>query len=359
MHDVPLTYDECRTRFRSAAAAAGLAVHADPIDERGPAGQELTIDSVRIGSERPERMLVVLGGVHGVEGFISSAVQCDLIDRVGTDGLPTGLGLLVVHAVNPWGMAWSRRQNESNVDLNRNWFRDRLDPPHNDAYDELHPVACPDGDELPSVDELVVAAETWVATRGLDWVRNGITMGQYRHPDGLHFGGDRTEASNRIVESLVAEFDGVPEGLVLDLHTGHGPRGEVTLLSDQPPGSAQHQFFAEHLGRFRTEATVDNPEATTGAKYGQIANGIRELLGPDGWFATSVEFGTTEDLEQLAATYLESWVHRHGDRSDPVHAEVIERYRRCFTPDDPGWAATCRADGARLMDDALSALDRR
>ncbi len=154
----------------------------------------------------------------------------------------------------------------------------------------------------------------------------------------------------------MAELHGVPEGLVLDLHTGHGPRAEVTLLSDQPPGSAQHEFFTHHFATFRTEATVDNPDATTGAKYGQIANGIRELLGPEGWCSTSAEFGTTEDLEQLAATYTESWVHRHGDREDPAHAEVVWRYRSCFTPDDPEWAATCRRAGAELMDDALTAL---
>jgi predicted deacylase len=353
---LPLTYDECRARFRHAATGAGLAVRADAIAAPGPDGQRLTVDSVRLGPARPERMLIVLGGVHGVEGFIASTVQCDLLDRLAGEPLPEGLGVLIVHGVNPWGMAWWRRQNESNVDLNRNWHRDRTAPPPNDAYDELHPIACPDTDQLPSVDDLVVTAGEWVATRGLDWVRDGITRGQYRHPDGLHYGGARTEASNLIVESLVAELSGVPEGLVLDLHTGHGPRGALTLLSDQPPGSAQHEFFTRHFARFHTEATVDNPDATTGAKYGQIANGIRELLGPDGWCSTAAEFGTTEDMEQLAATYTESWVHRHGDRHEPAHAEVVWRYRCCFTPDDPEWASTCRRAGAELMNDALTAL---
>ncbi|MCB0961778.1 MAG: DUF2817 domain-containing protein, partial [Acidimicrobiales bacterium] len=37
-----------------------------------------------------------------------------------------------------------------NIDLNRNWGRDRTDPRHNDAYDQLHPLACPDTDDPPS-----------------------------------------------------------------------------------------------------------------------------------------------------------------------------------------------------------------
>jgi len=353
---LPLTYDECRARFRRAADVAGLDVRSDPIQARGPDGQLLTVDSVRVGADHPTRVLVVLGGVHGVEGFIASAIQRDFLGRLAGEWLPSGLAVLVVHAINPWGMAWWRRQNESNVDLNRNWHRDQVPPPTNDAYDELHAIACPDTDELPAVEQLMVSAGEWVEAHGREWVRDGITLGQYRHPDGLHYGGARTEESNRIVEALVADLVGADDGLVVDLHTGHGPRGEVTLLSDEPPGSAQDTFFSRHLAPFRVEATVGNPGATTGAKYGQIANGLRDLIGADRCWSTSAEFGTTADLEQLAATYEESWVHRHGDRSDPRHAEVVWRYRCCFTPDDAEWTATCRAAGAALLDAALVAI---
>lgn len=353
---LPLTYDECRARFRRAAGTAGLEVRSDEIDARGPEGQVLTIDSVRIGPAAPRRALVVLSGVHGVEGFIGSAVQCDLLERLGERRLPDDLALLVVHAVNPWGMAWWRRQNESNVDLNRNWRRDDLEPVHNDAYDELHPLACPDTADLPSVEDLVVTAGEWVDRKGLDWVREGITRGQYRHPDGLHYGGTRTERSNLVLEELVGDLVGVSTALVLDLHTGHGPHGELTLLSDQPPGSAQDRWFREDMAWERVEATVDNPDATTGVKSGQIGNGIRELLGAERSAATAAEFGTTPDMEQLVATYLESWVHRRGDRSDPVHAAIVWQYRCCFTPDDPSWAAACRRSGTALVDRGLDAL---
>lgn len=355
---LPLTYDECRARFRRAAAAAGLAVRSHPIGARGPEGQSLTLDSVLVGPASPERALVVLSGVHGVEGFIGSAVQCGFLGRLAATPPPPGAAVLVVHAVNPWGMAWWRRQNESNVDLNRNWGRDDGVPAQNDAYDELHHLACPDTDSLPAVDDLVATALEWVDRRGMEWVRDGITRGQYRHPDGLHYGGDRTEASTRIVADLVAPLLGVGRALVVDLHTGHGPRGRVTLLSDQPPGSDQDRVLrrlAAGVEGVEVEATVGNPDATTGVKSGQIGNGIRDLLGADRCAATSAEFGTTDDLAQLAATYQESWVHRRGDRSDPAHAAVVWAYRCCFTPDDPAWEDACLAAGADLLDRALGA----
>ena len=353
---LPLTYDECRARFRRAATEAGLAVESQAIEDRGPDGQVLTVDAVRLGPQRPRRALTLLSGVHGVEGFAPSTLQADLLDRLDPARLPDDLGVLVVHAVNPWGMAWWRRQNEHNVDLNRNWRRSEVEPVHNDAYDELHHLACPDTPALPSVDDLLVDAMALVAEHGLEWVRDAITTGQYRHPDGLHYGGAETEPSNRIVQDLVARhLIGVEWALTLDLHTGHGPSGEITLLSDQPPGSPQDAVLAEVAGDVgRVEATTGNPAATTGVKSGQIGNGIGALLDGAEHHASSVELGTAPDEEQLAATYLESWVHRHGDRDDPEHAAVAWRYRCCFTPDDPGWEATVLAGGRRLLDRAVA-----
>jgi hypothetical protein len=354
---LPLTYDECRARFRRAATDAGVALRTHQLAVRGPQEQVLSIDAAWVGPARPERALVVLSGVHGVEGFLPSVLQSDLLARLEPSRWPAGTGVLLVHAVNPWGMAWWRRQNESNVDLNRNWRRDDVDPLHNDAYDELHPIACPDTEELPSVEDMLLEAATLVADRGLTWVRDGITRGQYRHPDGLHFGGDRTEESAHAVATLVPDvLGGVERVLVVDLHTGHGPYGEVTFLSDQPIGSPQDRFLREHFDGARVEATRDNPGATTGVKSGQIANGLGDVLPGATVHASSVEFGTAGDEEQLAVTYLESWVHRHGDASRPEHAEVRWRYRCAFTPDDPDWERTCTASGRALLTDAVDAV---
>lgn len=356
---LPLTYDECRARFRRSAAAAGIGVAAAPLAARGPDGQHLTVDSAWVGPDDAEAVLVVLSGVHGVEGFVGSTLQADLLERTEPASLPPGVAILLVHAVNPWGMAWWRRQNESNVDLNRNWRRGEVEPIHNDPYDEIHHLACPSSPDLPDVDLLLVTAAEVVAERGMTWVREAITSGQYRHPDGLHYGGAQTEASCRIVERLAAEhLVGRDRALVLDLHTGHGPRGEITLLSDAPPGSPQDGFFRHHFPDVTVEPTIGNPDATTGAKSGQIANGLRGLLPAGCCWSTSAEVGTAGDLEQLAATYRSHWVHLHGDRSVPAHAEAIWEYRCCFTPDDPDWERAALAEGRALLDRAVLAVAR-
>lgn len=356
---LPLTYDECRARFRHAVAAAALPLETFTVAAKGPEGQTLSIDATTLGPADADRLLLVTSGVHGVEGFVGSALQCDLLDRLRATGPPEGMAVLLVHAVNPWGMAWWRRENESNVDLNRNWRRSDVDPPDNDAYDELHPLACPNTATMPALDSFLATANAVVAERGLVWVRDAITVGQYRHPDGLHYGGARTEESTAVIEALATER--VTERsrlLVLDLHTGHGRRGEITLLSDRPPDDPQHRFFRASFPGLKVEATVDNPDATTGRKSGQIANGIRDLLPAGAAYSTSAEIGTANDIEQLTATYLSRWVHFHGDRTDPSHAAAIWAYRCCFTPDDRAWEQAALARGRALLDQAVAAVAR-
>ncbi|UDY37622.1 DUF2817 domain-containing protein [Dermatobacter hominis] len=357
MRRVPLSYDECRTRFRHEVARASLEVESFPIEARGPEGQELTIDVTTFGPGDASRALLVMSGVHGVEGFIGSVLQCDLIARTGPGDLPDDVDVVVVHAVNPWGMAWWRRENESNVDLNRNWRRDDGEPRQNDAYDEIHHLACPDTPTMPDVSVLGVEAAALVERHGEAWVRDAITKGQYRHPDGMHYGGIRTEESNRILEALVEErILGREHLLVLDLHTGHGPTGEITLLSDADPSTEQHRYLTERFPGATVEATVGNPDATTGTKSGQIANGIRDLMPAGTAVSTSAEIGTAPDMEQLVATYRSRWVHRHGDRSVPEHAEAIWEYRCCFAPDDREWERRAIERGADLLSAGIEAV---
>jgi octopine/nopaline transport system ATP-binding protein len=354
---LPLTYDECRALFRHAAARAGLVVDSFPIGAQGPEGQHLSIDTAVLGPGGAARLLVVLSGVHGVEGFIGSALQRELIERIEPADLPDDVAVLLIHTVNPWGMAWCRRKNESNVDLNRNWQRSDTEPDHNLAYDEVHHLACPDTPALPDVEQLLAVAAELVAERGLPWVRDAITAGQYRYPDGLHYGGEHTEESTAIVEAIARDrIADRGQVLVLDLHTGHGPRGEITLLSDAPPGHPQDDFFHSRVEGVTVEATAGNPDATTGLKSGQIANGIRAMLPEGRCWSTSAEFGTATDLEQLAATYRSHWVHLHGDRFDPAHAVAIWEYRCCFTPEDRAWERQALAAGRALLEQAVAAV---
>lgn len=353
----PLTYDECRERFRWTCRAARLTFSAHPITARGEHGQQLTIDVTSFGATDARRALVVLAGVHGDEGFSSSTLMCDAIDRWVADGSDPGLAedaaVLMVHAVNPWGMTYWRRQNESNVDLNRNWGRDdRTELPHNVGYDILHPVLVPGGDELPTPESLLDVTRALVEEHGYSWVKSAVSEGQYSHPDGLYFGGDRTEESNRILAAVVGDrLAGAEEVLVVDLHTGHGAFGTYTLLSHVTEDHPDDAWLRRVFDADRIECT-SSADATTGPKHGQIASGLGSVVPGATWRTVTMELGTISDTRMIVNERAEHWVHFHGDRSDPDHARAVWDHRCGSTPDDPEWECSARDHGVAVLDAA-------
>jgi hypothetical protein len=353
----PLTYDECRERFRWTVSAAGLRSTAHPIAARGPHGQELTIDITMFGADRPARALVVLAGVHGDEGFSSSTLMCDAIDRWVRGGADPGLAddaaVLMIHGVNPWGMAYWRRQNESNVDLNRNWGRDELEAvPANPGYVELHDALVPGGDRPPSAESLFEVTRAKIDEHDEAWVKAAVSQGQYTHPDGLYFGGDRTEESNRLLAEIVADrLRGVAEALVVDLHTGHGPFGTYTLLSDVDEGGPADRWLRQVFDADRIECTT-SVDATTPPKFGQIASGLGRLHPGATWRRVTMELGTISDVRMIVNERAEHWVHLRGDRADPEHARIVWDHRCGSTPDDPEWERTARRHGVSVLDAA-------
>jgi len=348
---IPATYQVARDAFRAAAHQHRWDAQAHPIEARGPHAEPLTVDVARRGPRRARRALVVLSGVHGVEGFIGSALQCDLIGRLGP--LATDDAVLLVHAVNPWGMAWLRRQNESNVDLNRNWARDTTDPMPNDPYDELHSLLCPATLELGEHDEFLARIGEYVGRHGIGWVSDAISAGQYTHDDGMHFGGHRTEQSTALLAQVVAdELAGAESVLVVDLHTGHGRYGTCTILTGGPVGSHNHGFLLEWF-------PPDLLEATSGTAPGRLAAGLATVLPHCTYNSATVEFGTASGTRQLLASREELWVQVHGDRSDPGQLAAVDRYHRCFSPDDEAWEQGALQQGRSVLDAALRAVFSR
>lgn len=350
---LPLTYAECRARFRRTCQETGTTFQAYPIDATGPDGGSLSVDIAQVGSPDPSRVLVVLSGVHGVEGFAGSAAQCRLLARLAGTSLPGDAAVVLVHAVNPWGMAWWRRQNESNVDLNRNWARERIVAPANPGYVELHGVLCPDDDELPTSASFLEPISSFVDQRGIQWVRHAVSAGQYTHPDGLYFGGERTEPSTRVLEQVTtARLADVTRAVLVDLHTGHGPYGEGTILCDHGDGSPQHRWLEHTFPGERVEVTGER----SAVKVGQLAHGMARLIGDGDHHSFTVEVGTVRNTRMILAERAEHWVHRRGDRTRPDHIAAVWEHRICSTPDDPDWERSALEVYDRVIDAAVASV---
>jgi hypothetical protein len=99
------TYSEAREKFLSAARVAGAVNHRYENQTKGPKGEPLSTDVGWLGPDDASKVVVIISGTHGIEGYCGSGFQVDWLASVGPSGLPAGTAALFVHAINPYGFA--------------------------------------------------------------------------------------------------------------------------------------------------------------------------------------------------------------------------------------------------------------
>jgi len=349
-------YGVARERFLRAAERRGATRWSYPIGARGPRGEELAIDVVQVGPRDPESMLVVSSGLHGVEGFAGSAIQHQLLAaQLESLDLPRDTGVLLVHALNPYGFAWTRRVNESNVDLNRNFLRHPEDhvpsPDYDLLYAAINPEALDDGAEQASRQIF----RAFAAEHGMRRLQQVMTSGQYRHPSGMQFGGAREEASNRIARRIVRERVRGRRVAWVDIHTGLGSYGDyvmLTALAAEEPGARRGRVWYGDAVQIIGDGDAVTP----------ICNGSADL-GLCGDFAPECaptffvqEFGTYDTSRVFRAMRADNWLEHHGgaetDQAQTIKQELLEVFR----PADAAWQGAILAGGARVLQQARDGL---
>ena len=120
-------YNEASSRFREQISNLKIlghnVVHEQlKLDHCGPFSEQLIIDIAIVGSIKSEKIFLYTSGIHGVEGFAGSAIQLSVLDLISNETPFDTHSIIFIHIINPYGMAWLRRVNENNVDLNRNFL---------------------------------------------------------------------------------------------------------------------------------------------------------------------------------------------------------------------------------------------
>lgn len=344
-------YARARERFRAAAEARGARVESHVLARRGRAGEELAVDAAWLGPEAPARALVVSSGIHGAEGFAGSAIQHRLLAEQW-DGLalPADTGLLVVHALNPFGFSHGRRVNESNVDLNRNFVAHPDGHEPNPLYERLHPVVNPERLDDESERALGEALAEFVREHGFPTLQEVLTRGQYVHPEGVQFGGARDEASNRVVRALARSATrGARRVAWVDLHTGLGPWGEVEMIFEVEPDHPWYRRGRAWYGEAARSTLAG--ESVSAPLCGVLELGLADAFDPEVELTPcAAEFGTYEPVRVFRAMRADNWLHQHGDPdSGPgraITAEVLE----VFAPAAADWRARVLDEGARVVE---------
>src|SRR5882762_1740188 len=200
------SYAEARAKFCSAAATAGGAIRSwlNPY-VKGPNGELLFLDTARVGPADAPNMLVLISSTHGVEGHCGSGAQIAWLATGGLAKLPKDTGALLVHAINPYGFAWTRRVNEDNVDLNRNFVDHDKAYPKNEGYLAIAEAILPKEWTEASKAETQRAFDAYAQKHGAYGLQGAISGGQYSHADGIFFGGAKQTWSNRTIRAIARQ----------------------------------------------------------------------------------------------------------------------------------------------------------
>jgi len=326
-------FTTAQRRFRAAVAAHQGRLDVLRLASKGPQGEELTIDIGWFGAANPQRMLIHSSGLHGVEGFAGSAIQLRCLeDR--WPALRTDSAIIMVHVLNPYGMAWLRRVNENNVDLNRN-FRA---PKDSDAADDPGKYLKLDSflnpQSPPRLDLFYVQAIWLMLKHGMPVLRQAVAGGQFVKPKGLFYGAKEMEEGPRVFQSYVEKhFPDAKRIVAIDVHTGLGSYTDYRLLVDATKERARaNQMLPEVFGeRIQLLDSQGIAYRVRGALFSMY-----DRLFPkcDVYFAGQ-EFGTFHPLRVLAALRTENRWHHYGAGS--LDHPSKRKLREVFCPEDEKW----------------------
>ena len=334
------SYQASRARFLAAARQAGFDLETYEHPRLGRQGEALAIDVASLGSESARRVVLCSSGVHGVEGIAGSACQSHFLElefaggsSVMREKLLDDVKLVLVHAINPYGFSFSRRTNENNVDLNRNFVNFEHFECQNSLYDDIHSLLIDScrGEWQLTRDTL----EIFAAEFGLDKLQAALTLGQFRNPAGLFYGGTEAQWSNLVFKEILGRHLHTAETVAfLDIHTGLGPSGHGELIFNGSPNSADYRVSREVFGG-DVKATQAG-EASASFSHGLILNALGMKKRKFQLASSTLEFGTIEFKEMLTSLAVECW-HAHNDSDPEVRVRASRDLESAFYIADELW----------------------
>jgi hypothetical protein len=359
------TYLEARTKFRQAATDQGAQLFQLAIYKN------YTTDIAYLPNQNSKDLVVHTSGVHGIEGYAGSAIQIALLKslHVADKQRPS---LLLIHAVNPYGMAHYRRFNENNVDLNRNGIHDftevlARDPnlAHYVDFDEQF------NPKQPYRFGFIMELLPVLVKHGLVHLKQAMVTGQYHKPSGVFYGGEGLESSNANLYNFTKTFlqeihhtlsSSSPASLTtwINVHTGLGPHGKDTILFGAAGLGGICNANREDVAKVFNTSLI--PGATGGddvqAGFSLMQGSTEQLVQPlfagedrNDWFVTQ-EFGTIPSILVGRAMILENRMHHHPtSNEDSSMGDSL--LKNAFYPQTQKWRRAILTQGLRLVQQAM------
>lgn len=331
-------YPTQRARFLAAVKRqnGALTSYAHPLP--GPQGEELFTDVAVIGDVNASRLMLVISGTHGVEGYYGSDCQIAWLDTFNLTALPADTAIVMLHLLNPWGAAHLRRVNEDNIDLNRNFIDFSQPTPANPDYAAWHGIY--HGDRASADKRLADALNS----AGWPAIKRVVEAGQYGAADGFFFGGQQPGWSYRTLQTIIADHLSHAKTIIsFDLHTGAGAWGHPMLLSIAEQRFAAHdwgkEIYGEWLTLLFTGAGRDSETGVTATATGYVSQFLLTSLPKTQILPLVVECGTYPGEEMHRRVRDDHWLHLQGDPASESGRAIKQELVEGFWPADADWRA--------------------
>lgn len=321
-----------------------------PCPGKTPDGEPLVTDSLWLGTENAAKVLVLLGGTHGVEGFVGTAIELDHINLIASAQLlvPTDTAVLVVHALTPWGYAWLRRCDEDGIDLNRNSVDFSKPLPENSGYESLRNVLF-----SPERDRRKAVFAEYERRHGRSALEMAISGGQYLDPTGSFYGGNKPAHGRLVSEDLMRQYKLHERDLaVIDLHSGLGPYGYGEIICDHHPNSPGAEVAHDWYGDSVTLPALGTSSSVP--KIGLMDYAWHEIMNGRSCHVT-LEFGTypTDQLFEVLLRDHQLWAQHDNISARQEHSKNMQQH---FCPRDEAWKALVLFRARQVIGLALHGL---
>jgi len=351
----PENYEEARLYFRTAAREAGarLVAYVHP-DQVSPSGKPLEIDVAVLGPDRSRKAILSISGTHGLEACSGSAAQTRFLEQKPSP--PLGTSIVMIHCLNPFGLAWSSRANEDFVDLSRSFVPRRSVPSPNPYYADIHALLTPSVWSDDAQARFSAALAQLMANHGPQAALTGVTGGQYEFRDGLSYGGDGATWSRQVLESVCDRWLGTTDKIAyLDFHSGFGEFAEAFFVCFHPRGSSERRRVETWWGRLNANEDAFGIAAEP-EWNGLIWDGLRNWILPNASICGAViEFGTYDLPKVAEALMIDRWL-RFGQSAEPNRSELRARMIETFNPSSNTWRSRVTEKGSALHGAALAGL---
>lgn len=349
------SYAEARGLFTAAAQASGLTIesHAHPLPGRD--GEPLALDVARDGAPDAQALLMISSGCHGVEGFCGSGLQVALLtDRAWQAALRrSGVAVLYLHGLNPYGFSWWRRTTHENVDLNRNWQDFSAPLAANPEYDRLAPLLVPP--TWPPGAEVEAAIDAYKAEFGDKAFQAAVSRGQYDHPDGLFYGGREPTWSQRTLRQVLRGHARACRQLGwIDIHTGLGPNGHGERIFTGPDDGVSVARARQWWGADVT--SVYDGSSTSALLTGLMWTGAVQEAPQACFTGIALEYGTLPSKQVVDALRLDQWLQNHPEVPIDLRRHHKRSVRDAFYTDTDEWKQRIVQQGTEAARQALTAL---